>query len=131
MREALLEQYGGEKIAPDAQILVDSVVEGVGVQKLLGLYIRKYGVIDSQSAKRGRLELSPVLSRNWIGYANLVRQGILALRELEKGRSQQGRDDLDALIAEFSVVKDEAPAVDAPKAEGVQVDGKGGGDDQG
>lgn len=84
LRDDLLSEYGGEdKVAPDARILIDSVIEGLGVQKLVGLYIRKYGVIDAQSAKRGRLELSPILARNWISYGNTVRQGIVALRDLE------------------------------------------------
>lgn len=84
LRDDLLAQYGGEeKVAPDARILVDSVIEALGVQKLVSLHIRKYGVIDAQSAKRGRLELSPILARNWISYGNTVRQGIVALRDLE------------------------------------------------
>jgi len=85
LRTALIERRGGdEKITPEELILIDSVIEALGVQKLLGLYVKQYGVVDGQSAKRGRLELSPILSKNWIGYANVVRQAILALESLKR-----------------------------------------------
>jgi len=85
----LVQQHGGEKITPDALILVDSIVEALGVQKLLGLYIRKYGVIDEQSAKAGRLELNPILAKNWISYGNTVRQALLALKEITAAREAE------------------------------------------
>jgi hypothetical protein len=89
LRMALIERRGGdEKITPEELILIDSVIEALGVQKLLGLYVKQYGVVDGQSARRGRLELSPILSKNWIGYANVVRQAILALESLK--RNAQG-----------------------------------------
>ena len=66
--------HGGEDITPEAEILIDNVVEGMGVQKILGLYVRRYGVIDGKAATRGTLELSQISSRNWVGYANVVRQ---------------------------------------------------------
>jgi len=74
----------------------------MGVQKILGLYVRKYGVIDGKAAKRGQLELSPILSRNWVGYANVVRQGILALKELEKGRQTEPHADIEAVLTSYS-----------------------------
>lgn len=90
LREDLIQQYGGEKILPDVLILVDSAIEALGVQKLLGLYVRKYGVIDEESAKAGRLELNPILGKNWISFANTVRQALLALRELTAIRKEAG-----------------------------------------
>jgi hypothetical protein len=107
VRGELVAQHGGEKITPDALILCDSIVEALGVQKLLGLYVRKYGVINALEAKRGRLELSPILSKNWISYGNTVRQAILALRELDKG---QGRGDDVPTIAEIIRECDEEEA---------------------
>lgn len=101
-RERLIERHGGEDITPEAEILIDNVIEGMGVQKILGLYVRKYGVIDGKAAKRGSLELSPILSRNWVGYANVVRQGILALRELEKGRQEAPHADIEAVLTSYS-----------------------------
>jgi hypothetical protein len=124
LREDLVQAHGGETITPDAQILVDSVVEGLGVQKILGLYIRQYGVIDGQSIKQGRLELSPLLSRNWIGYSNVVRMGILALKEIDKGRQASSQADIEAILTSYS-------RVDEPEAaQGGQGDrqGKDGGE---
>ena len=113
LREELIQTHGGEAITPDAQILVDSVVEGLGVQKILGLYIRQYGVVDGQSAKRGRLELSPILSKNWISYGNLVRQGLLALKEIEKDRQPDGifltpAEMSDAILADLAKKRPES-----------------------
>lgn len=100
LREELVQAHGGAEIGPDAQILVDSVVEGLGVQKLLGLYIREYGVIDGSAAKHHRLELSPILGKNWVSYANVVRQGVLALKEIEKGRQAEAWPDALTIAAE-------------------------------
>ena len=99
MREELIRQHGGGKISPDAAILVDSVIEALGVQKILGLYIRQYGVVDGQSAKRGRLELSPILSKNWISYGNLVRCGLVALKEIDRDRPDTSGEDVLAYVA--------------------------------
>jgi hypothetical protein len=112
--EELKEAHGGDAITPEARILVDSIVEGLGVQKILGLYVRKYGVIDGQAARRGRLELSPILSKNWIGYANVVRRGILALKELEKDRQRDhGGPTLEAIRAEYEVQAEAVAGQDA------------------
>jgi len=89
LREDLIRQHGGEKITPAALILVDSIVEALGVQKLLGLYIRQYGVIDEQLAKAGRLELNPILAKNWISYGNTVRQALIALKEITAARKAE------------------------------------------
>lgn len=124
LREDLVQEHGGEKIAPDSRILVDSVIEGLGVQKILGLYVREYGVIDGEAAKRGRLELMPILARNWIAYANCVRQGILALKEIDKGNQAAGPDVL-TYIAAFDAQKEAQDAKEGPveaKGERSQVD---------
>ena len=112
LRTTMIEQRGGdEKITPEELILIDSVVEALGVQKLLGIYTKKYGIIDGQSVKRERLELSPILGKNWVGYANVVRQAVLALEQLKasRGHNPEG-PDLNAIQAEYEV----QPAEDAP-----------------
>jgi len=112
--EELKEAHGGDAISPEARILVDSIVEGLGVQKILGLYVRKYGCLDNQAAKRGRLELSPILSRNWVSYGNLVRQGILALRDVDQGREEKGlltAEELGAKIVKEFEEQEKAKAV--------------------
>ncbi len=114
MRGELIDAHGGEDITPDAAIMVDSAIEALGVQKLLGLYVRKYGVIDGQAAKRGRLELSPILSRNWIGYANVTRQAILALKELDAQQRPANVPTIADIIAEHDEAEAQA-GQDAPE----------------
>jgi len=101
LREDLVQAHGGDTIGPDAMILVDSVVEALGVQKICTLYLREYGVIDGQAAKQKRLELSPILGKNFVSYANVVRQGVLALKEIEKGRQPDNGPTIQTIIAEF------------------------------
>ena len=114
LRAELVAAHGGEgKIGPEALILVDSIIEGLGVQKLLGLYVRTCGVLDQPSAKQGRLELTPILGKGWIGYAHVVRQGILALREIEKGKKAE-EPDIVAWAEEFDREKAAEAAKDAP-----------------
>jgi hypothetical protein len=133
VREDLIDHHGGEKISPDQLILVDSVVEALGVQKLLGLYVRKYGVVDGQAAKRGRLELSPILAKNWISYGNMVRQGILALKEMDGHKPPEQPLTIEALAAE--VEREDAereasaqPAADGPGSAHAGRSAEGGGD---
>jgi len=109
LREELVQAHGGDAISPDARILVDSVIEGLGVQKVLGMYVREYGVIDGRAAKRGQLELMPILAKNWVSYGNTVRQGLLALKEIEKGRQDTGAEDVLAYVAR--VYPDKPPEV--------------------
>jgi hypothetical protein len=113
LRGELIAQYGGEKVSPEAIILIDSVIEALGVGKLMGLYVRKAGIMRRDSLKAGNLELHSILGKNWISYANVVRQGLLALRELG-GVKEEGLLDLGQYIA----------AVDAKKVEGGGDNGK-------
>jgi hypothetical protein len=137
LRTALIERRGGDdKITPEELIMIDSLVEALGVQKLLGLYIKAYGVIDGQSAKRGRLELTPLISKSWVSYANVCRQAILALEALKADKPGDAALDIQTYIAEFDRKKagEEAagsPAQDqggaelgAPVASGGPVSGK-------
>jgi len=103
------------------------IVEALGVQKLLGLYVRKYGVVDSQSAKRGRLELSPILSKNWISYGNTVRQPILALKELDARKQTEPAPTIAEIITEYDeqAARDQAAAAgEADRDRGGQAKGE-------
>jgi len=117
IRTALIERRGGdEKITPEDLILIDSVIEALSVQKFLGLYVKQYGVVDERSAKRGRIELSPILSRNWVAYANVVRQAILALESLKRDHQDDGALTIRQIIAEVDQEKAEAQAARAREA---------------
>lgn len=117
LRTDLINAHGGEGITPDARILVDSIVEGLGVQKLSSIYLRKFGVVDAVAAHNGRLELSPVLGKNWIAFGNMVRQGLLALAELERARKQEdpGPTPIEILA---EAVRDEEGPQPAPRDPG-------------
>jgi hypothetical protein len=108
MRAELLEAHGGEGVTPDAKILIDAVVEAAGVTKILGLYVRKYGVVDARAAKRGSLELTPLLAKSWVSYNNAVRQGLLALKELEKGRQTASQADVEAILTSYCRQEEES-----------------------
>ena len=106
IRTALIERRGGdEKITSEDFILIDSVIEALSVQKFLGLYVKQYGVVDERSAKRGRIELSPILSRNWVAYANVARQAILALESLKRDHQDDGALTIRQIIAEVDQEK--------------------------
>jgi hypothetical protein len=121
LRTALIERRGGDsKITPEELILIDSVIEALGVQKLLGLYVKQYGIVDGQSAKRGRLELTPILSKSWVSYANVCRQAILALKEIGKGQQTGSQAEIEAILTSYSR-QDEAEAAGGP------AQGQGGG----
>lgn len=107
LRTELIEAHGGdEKITPEARILIDSAIEALGVQKMMTLYTRKFGLVDAVAAHNGRLELSPILGKNYISYGNSVRQALLALAELErsKGREDEGPTPIEILA---EAVRDE------------------------
>ncbi|GEM_PF-6845642 len=117
MRTEMIEARGGDSaISPEQRILIDSIIEALGVQKLLGMYTRHYGVINDRQAKRGSLELSPILAKNWVSYGNVVRQAILALKELDASRPGETAPVLADIIASY----DRKAAADGhtPEAEG-------------
>lgn len=132
VREQLVEEHGGENISAASQILVDSVIEGLGVQKLLGLYVRKYGIVDAQAARKGSIELSPVLAKNWVSYANVVRAGLLALKEVEKTKPSTPvlthAELLEAVVAEREA-QDAPESAPAGRPDGNPGDGQGSDDD--
>jgi hypothetical protein len=114
LRTELIRRRGGdEKISPEELILIDSIIEALGVQKLLGLYVRKYGIVDAPSAKRGRLELAPILSKSWVSYANVVRQAVLALEVVKASKVEDGPLDIRAYIADFDARKESAQSEEA------------------
>jgi hypothetical protein len=121
MRADLIAEYGGDKVSPQAIILIDSVVEALGVQKLQGLYIRKAGIIRQDSLKAGNLELHSMLGRSWVAYANVVRQGLMALKEL--GGLHDERGLTPAELAEAINVEAAAKGQDAQDDAGASQEG--------
>jgi len=114
LRCELIGRYGGDKVSPEAITLIDSVIEALGVQKLMGLYIRQAGIIRRDSLKQGNLELHAALGKNWVSYANVVRQNLMALKELR--RIGEPEPPIDALAY--------IEAVDAVRRPGDEPDGE-------
>jgi len=112
LRDQLIEENGGERATAAQRILIDATIEGMGVTKLIGLYIRKAGVVDAYEAGRGRLELAPALGRNWLAYQNSIRQNLLALKELDDRKEDPGPTPIEILA---EAVRDEEVPRPAPE----------------
>jgi hypothetical protein len=127
LRNEMIERYGGDKVAPEAVILIDGTIEALGVQKLQGLYIRKAGIIRQDSLKAGNLELHSILGKNWISYANVVRQNLLALQTLKLTNEDEGLD-LKTYLEKNYPDKEEEKAGDEGSQEEARPEEKGKGD---
>jgi hypothetical protein len=111
MREVgkLLEEFEAEhsingKLSPGARALIRGTCEAEGVVMLIGLYLRKNGVLDNRAARRGTPELKPLLSKSWLAYQNTIRQNVLALEQLKASRGHNDvGPDLNAVRAEYEV----------------------------
>jgi hypothetical protein len=90
IRKALIERYGGDKIQPDVLALVESAVEGLTVQRLAGLYVKKAGILRADSLAKGNLELHSILSGQFIAYGNLVRLNLESAARLAAQRAPEG-----------------------------------------
>jgi hypothetical protein len=118
LREDLIDQYGGEKIRPAVLALIESAIEGLTIQRLASLYVRKAGILRRDSLKRGDLQLHSVLSGQFISYANLVRLNLEAASRLA-AQKEPGADapTLADIIAE-------ADSEEAAEASGGFEDGR-------
>lgn len=96
LRAALIEQYGGtEKIQPAVLCLIESAIEGLTIQKLSALYVKKAGILRRDHLKEGDLALHTVLSGSFIAYANLVRLNLEAAARLaDRKPSGAGTEDV-------------------------------------
>jgi len=137
MREVgkLLEEFEAEhqvdgKLSPGARALIRGTCEAEGVVMLIGLYLRKYGVLDNRAAKRGTLELTPLLSKSWLAYQNTIRQNVLALEQLKasRGHSLEG-PSLDAIRADYEVQPVEEGPKGVPEGQTDTVEGLGQGEE--
>jgi hypothetical protein len=82
LRAELIKQYGGDKIQPSVLCLLESAIEGLTIQKLSTLYVKKAGILRRDALKDGDLSLHSVLSGQFISYANLVRLNLEAAARL-------------------------------------------------
>ena len=113
LREALIAQYGGESIRPDVLSLLESAIEGLMIQRLSSLYVKKAGIMRRDSMRRGDLQLHSVLSGQFISYANLVRLNLEAAARLA---GQKGPELPAPTIAEIIREVDAEAAAKAKEA---------------
>lgn len=113
IRLALIEQYGGEKIQPAVLALVESAIEGLMIQRLSSLYIKRAGILRGDSLMKGNLELHSILSGQFISYANLVRLNLESAARLAKGAAEGPGETLQDIIAESDRAQAEKAAADA------------------
>jgi len=125
LRKALIEEYGGvEKIQPSVLCLIESAIEGLTIQKLSTMYVKKAGILRQDSLKHGDLALHSVLSGQFISYANLVRLNIEAAARLADRKAPEGEPDVLTFVAEFDREKAEQEAREAAKRPGAPQAGQ-------
>jgi hypothetical protein len=108
LRLALIEQFGGQAIKPAVLALVESAIEGLMIQRLSSLYVKKAGILRRDSLKDGNLELHSILSGQFISYANLVRLNLESAARLAGQKDPAPAMTITELIAQVDAEKDEA-----------------------
>ena len=76
----LIKDLGGQKNLTTAQeILVKATIEAYGILLLAIMYCKKYSVLRPDQAKKGIIELQPVLGHQTLAFLNTLRQNLVAL----------------------------------------------------
>jgi hypothetical protein len=82
---------GPENLTAAQEVLVKSTVQAYGVLLLAGAYTQKYSILEPVKARRGILELQPVLGHQYIAFLNCVRQNLIALG-LDRRKADEALD---------------------------------------
>jgi hypothetical protein len=82
---------GVESISAAQEILIKSTVQALGVLLLAGAYTQRYSILDPAKARRGILELQPVLGRSYIAFLNTIRCNLVALG-LDRKKAEEALD---------------------------------------
>jgi hypothetical protein len=76
----LIKDLGGlENLTTAQEILVKGTIEGYGVLLLAIMYCKKYSVLRPDQAKKGVIELQPVLGHQFLSFLNVLRQNFVVL----------------------------------------------------
>jgi len=132
IRDRLVAKYGGDKIEPDVEAMVDSAAKAMMVQELCSLYIKRYGILRRDSLNQGNLELHSVLAKSFASYANLARLSLEAAARLAGIRVEQNEPDIMTYIKTFDAEKatqDAKAGAERPvaaSADGPECPGEGG-----
>lgn len=108
LRLALIQQYGGKDIKPSVLALIESAIEGLMIQRLSSLYVKKAGILRRDSLKEGDLCLHSILSGQFISYANLVRLNLEAAARLAGQKSPEPVLTIAEIIEQVDAEKEGA-----------------------
>jgi hypothetical protein len=85
---------GNENLTTAQEVLVKTTVQAYGCLLLAGAYTQKYSILRPDQARKGILELQPVLSHQFIAFLNCVRQNLIALGLDRKEREPLTLEDV-------------------------------------
>jgi hypothetical protein len=112
----LIKDLGGlESLTTAQEILIKATIEGYGVLLLSVMYCKKYSVLRPDQARKGIIELQPVLGHQFLAFLNTLRQNLVALG-LDKRKVNEALD-LKTYIAKNYPDKPEEKARDSQQAE--------------
>jgi hypothetical protein len=80
VRKDVISDLGGrDNMTALQEILVESTIQAYGYALLAATYTRKYSILRPDSARKGILELQPVLGQQFLSFLNTVRQNAVVL----------------------------------------------------
>ena len=101
-----LEAAMGARLTIQRQLLISQICRTEAQLRLIELYLHKSGIIRSDRAKEGIIDLQPCLSTSYISFLNTQRVAIVALGlEVEK---------VEAILTPYEVVERENVAGKTP-----------------
>jgi len=102
IREGFCQDLGGEsQMSTSEVVMLDRLINALGVTRLIEEFIREKGVID----KPGGF-LNPALHRGYIAFSNQVRLATqmleAAVKERAKGRAVGSQAEIEAILTSYS-----------------------------
>jgi len=98
-RDLIADMGGPDNLTAGREVLVKSTVQAYGVLLLAGAYTQRYSILNPVQARRGVIELQPVLGKQYIAFLNTVRQN-LALLGIDRKRAEDALT-IQEVIREF------------------------------
>jgi hypothetical protein len=78
-RDLIADLGGPENMTAAQEVLVKATIQAYGVLLLAGAYTQRYSILEPVKARRGILELQPVLGHQYIAFLNSIRCNLVAL----------------------------------------------------
>lgn len=117
-KDLIADLGGPENITVAQELLIKSTIQAQGVLLLAGAFSQKYSILRPDMAKRGILELQPVLGKQFCAFLNTIRQNLIVLG-LERKAGEP-----EASLADIIREIDEKSALEKAAAEKAQAQGK-------